>query len=97
MSVPPELAWLVPIVAPFLTGLLVGAIIKRGLKLILAVVALVLVLCATGYLSFSFKDLWDKAMEFLPRLYESGKGYLDALPYSLPTFLIGLAIGLWKG
>ena len=97
MSVPPQLAWLVPIAVPFLIGLLVGAIIKRGLKLVSAVVALVLVLCATGYLSLSFKDLWDKAMEFLPKLYESGKGYLNALPYSVPTFMIGFALGLWKG
>ena len=97
MEVPPQLAWLVPVIAPFLIGLLVGMVIKRGLKLVLAIVALVLLLSFTGYLSLAVQDLYEKAMEILPRLYETGKGYLDALPYAMPTFLIGLVVGLWKG
>ena len=97
MSVPPELAWLVPILAPFLIGLFVGIIIRRGFKLMLAVVALVLVLIATGFVSLTFRDLYDRAMEVLPRLYDLGRGYLNVIPYSVPAFLVGLALGLWKG
>ena len=97
MSVPPELAWLVPIVVPFIIGLLVGAVIKRTLKLILVIVALVIVLVVTGALSISFRDLYDKAMQFLPKLYEAGSGWINVLPYSSAAFLVGLALGLWKG
>lgn len=96
MSVPPEIAWVVPIAVPFVIGLLVGTIVKRAVKLVLAVIALVAVLVATGSLSLAFKDLWEKAMEFLPKLYEFGAGYLNALPYTSISFLIGFALALGK-
>jgi len=97
MAVPPEYAWIVPVIVPFIIGLLVGFIVKRTVKLIFAIVALVIILVATGYVSFAFKDLYDKAMEFLPTVVEMGGGLRNVLPYSSVTFLIGLALGLWKG
>jgi hypothetical protein len=36
-------------------------------------------------------------MKFLPRIIGTGSGIIDVLPYSTVTFLIGLALGLWKG
>ena len=96
IPIPPEYAWIVPIVVPFLIGLLAGVIIKKAVKLILAVTALLVVLIATGYLHMTFEDIWGEAMKFLPRLYESGKAYLDILPYSSAAFLIGLVLALWK-
>ena len=97
MAVPPEFAWLVPVVVPFVIGLLVGAAIKRALKLITVVAALVIALAVTGVLNLTLHDLYEKAMKYLPRLYETGRAWLDALPYQSATFLIGLALGLWKG
>jgi uncharacterized membrane protein (Fun14 family) len=97
MTVPPEFAWIVPVVIPFIIGLLVGFIVKRTVKWIFCVVALVLVLAATGYVSFTFQDIYDSAMSFLPKIIETGMGLKDVLPYSSATFLIGLALGLWKG
>ncbi|MBA7502162.1 hypothetical protein ES706_00744 [subsurface metagenome] len=73
-----------------------GTIIKKAIKLVLAVIALIIVLVATGSLNITFEDLWGKAMEFLPKLYESGSGYLDVLPYTSATFLIGLGLAFWK-
>jgi uncharacterized membrane protein (Fun14 family) len=93
MSIPPEIAWLIPIVMPFIIGLLVGAIIRKGLKLLIIVVALIIVLVATGVLSVTFTGLFDEAMKFLPKLYDVGSGWLNVLPYSSITFLIGLALG----
>jgi uncharacterized membrane protein (Fun14 family) len=93
MSIPPEIAWLIPVVLPFIIGLLVGAIVKRGFKLLIAVVALIIVLVATGILSLTFTDLFNEAMNFLPKLYDVGHGWLNVLPYSSVTFLIGLALG----
>ena len=97
MSIPPAIAWLIPIVVPFIIGLLVGALIKRALKLLIVVAALVIVLVATGALSLAFGDLYDKAMEFLPKLSETGSAWINILPYSSVAFIVGLVIGLWKG
>jgi uncharacterized membrane protein (Fun14 family) len=93
MSIFPEIAWLVPIVLPFIIGLLVGAIIKKGLKLLVVVVALIIVLVATGIVSLTFAGLYAAAMQFLPKLYDLGHGWLNVLPYSSVAFLIGLALG----
>ena len=93
MSIPPEIAWLIPIVLPFIIGLLAGAIIKKGLKLLVVVVALIIVLIATGILSWTFAGLYASAMQFLPKLYDLGHGWLNVLPYSSVAFLIGLALG----
>lgn len=97
MTLPPEIAWIVPIAAAFIIGLLVGAIIKKAFNLMVLLLALVIVLVATGALSLSFHDLFDKAMEILPKLYEAGSGWINMLPYSSAAFLLGLALGLWKG
>jgi uncharacterized membrane protein (Fun14 family) len=93
MSIPPEVAWLIPVVLPFIIGLLVGAIIKKGLKLLVVVVALIIVLIATGIVSLTFSGLYAAAMQFLPKLYDLGHGWLNVLPYSSVAFLIGLALG----
>ncbi len=97
MSIPSEFAWIIPVVVPFIIGLLVGAVIKKALKLVVVIVALVIVLVAVGTLSLTFQDLYDKAMQFLPKLYETGMGWANVLPYSSAAFLVGLALGLWKG
>jgi uncharacterized membrane protein (Fun14 family) len=93
MSIPPDIAWLIPVVLPFIIGLLVGVVVKKGLKLLIAVAALLIVLVATGVLSVSFSGLYDQAMKFLPKLYNAGHGWLNVLPYSSVAFLVGLALG----
>ncbi|MGQ9787745.1 MAG: hypothetical protein ACUVQM_00280 [Candidatus Hadarchaeaceae archaeon] len=97
MNLPAEIASVVPIAAAFIIGLLVGAIIKKAFNLMVLLIALIIVLVATGVLSLRFHDLFDKAMEILPKLYETGSGWINMLPYSSAAFLLGLAIGLWKG
>jgi uncharacterized membrane protein (Fun14 family) len=97
MSIPPEIAWLIPIFVPFIIGLLVGVVIRAALKLVIFIAALVIVLVATGVLSLTITDLYDKAMEHLPNLIKSEHSWLNVLPYSSVAFLIGLALGLWLG
>ncbi len=96
-QIPIELAWLVPIVVPFLIGLLTGVIVKRVAKLLLAVVALIALLAFAGYIHVNLRDVYERALNALPKLIETGEAIRDILPYSSATFLIGLAIGLWKG
>ena len=97
MAVPPEVAWIVPIVVPFILGLLIGAIVKKAFSLVILVVALVIVLITTGAVSLSVQDIYDKAMMSLPTIYDTGSSWINVLPYSSVGFLIGLALGLWKG
>jgi len=93
LSIPPEIAWVIPVVLPLIIGLLVGAIVKKGFKLLMLVIVLVIVLIATGVLSLTFGDAFTEAMKFLPKLYDAGEGWLNVLPYSTITFLIGLVLG----
>jgi len=93
LSIPPEIAWIIPVVMPLIIGLLVGAIIKKGFKLLMLVIVLIIVLIATGVLSLAFSDLFTEAMKILPKLYDAGAGWLNVLPYSTITFVIGLVLG----
>ena len=97
MSIPSDLAWLIPVVLPFIIGLLVGALIKAALKLVILIAALVIVLVATGILSVTFTDLYDRAMEHLPNFINSERGWINALPYSSVAFIVGLVLGLVFG
>ncbi|MEM2930630.1 MAG: hypothetical protein QW797_07225 [Thermoproteota archaeon] len=97
MTIPPEFAWIIPVVVPFIIGLLVGLIIKRAITLVLALAILVIILVATGYVSLTFQDIFERSMEFLPKLIDLGGSLQNVLPYSSATFLIGLLLGLWKG
>ncbi|MCP8303905.1 MAG: hypothetical protein H3Z50_00295 [archaeon] len=92
-----EWAWIVPIIVPFIIGLLIGVIIKHTIKLALVIIALILILGAVGYITLpSLQEIMQKAVETLPMIWEAG-GLLNLLPYSSVMFLIGLALGLWKG
>jgi uncharacterized membrane protein (Fun14 family) len=93
MSIPPEIAWIIPVVLPFIIGLLVGAVLRKTMKLLILVVALIIILVATGILSITFTGLFAQAMQFLPKLYDVGHGWLNVLPYTSISFLIGVALG----
>ena len=94
MSIPPELAWLVPIAVPFIIGLLIGVVIKTAAKLAIVIVIIVIVLVFTGVLGLTFQDIFTQALEFLPKLFGAGSGLLNLLPYSSVAFLIGLGLGI---
>ena len=97
MATPPEVAWIVPIVMPLIIGLLVGFIVKHKMKLMFAIAALVVLLVFSGIISIAYQDIFDQALKLLPRIIGTGSGLIDVLPYSSLTFIIGLALGLWKG
>jgi len=85
-------------VAPFIIGVLVGALVKRILSVGLLLIALIIVMAALGYLSP------QQVTAFLQQLGYAANQALayaakikEVVPYSSLAFLIGLAIGLWKG
>jgi len=88
---------LLVLLAPFLIGLLVGALVKKALNLVILAVALVIVLVATGTIGLTYGELFNEALNILPRLWGGAQGWLGILPYSTVGFLIGLALGLWRG
>ncbi len=83
-------------VAPFLMGLVVGAMIKAAAKFLFLLLVLVALLVATGAMVLSVEDLLGKAMQYLPNLLQTGSAAKDILPYTSLSFLLGLLLGLWK-
>ena len=96
--IPPEFAWILPIIVPLILGLIVGIIVKRALKLILAIVLLLVVLVAIGYTQLpSLTDIANSALKYLPLIWSGADPFINLLPYSSISFIIGLILGLWKG
>jgi uncharacterized membrane protein (Fun14 family) len=93
MSIPPEIAWIIPFVLPFILGLIVGAVIKKTLKLVVLMVALIVVLVVMGIVSITFSGLFAEIMTFLPKWYDLGHGWLNILPYTSIAFLVGIVLG----
>ncbi len=87
---------LIPIVIPFLVGLVCGLLLKTALKIAVGILALAVLLSWGGYAGFpSIQELFQKAQASLPQLFGEGRGFLNAIPYTAPAFVIGLVIGIW--
>ena len=100
MVLPPSLSitFLVAAIAPFLIGLLVGIIIKSAIKIGVAIAVLLLILIGLGIVSP------DQVLKPILSLLQSGSALTNRvkeiagyLPYSSLAFIIGLAIGFFKG
>jgi len=85
----------------FVLGLLIGIVIKRTVKLVFAIVALVIILSVTGYISLGLSEptaliilrVADQASQEATRVADLAR----LLPLSSAAFLIGAALGFWKG
>ena len=93
-----SLTFLAAAILPLIIGFVVGLVIKSVLKIGVALAILVLILIFLGILTP------DQVLTPLVSLFRSG-GSVGAqvtrlagyLPYSSITFVVGLAIGFWKG
>jgi uncharacterized membrane protein (Fun14 family) len=91
-------AYLIPEGIPFIVGLLIGVVLKKTVKIAIIVIAFVIVLIIVGYFQVpSFGDMLNYASEYLPTLWAEATPIINLLPYSSALFMIGVAIGLWKG
>ncbi len=97
---PPDLSttFLVAAIVPLILGFIVGVIIRTALKIGIALVILVVILIALGIVTP------DQVLQPLLSLVKSGPDLASQaqrlagyLPYSSLTFILGLAVGLWKG
>ncbi len=88
-------------VTTFIIGVLLGVIIKRTLKLALAVVALGVLLATTGFLNFALSEPTAttiyRVFREAPQVATQAAELARLLPISSAAFLIGAAIGFWKG
>jgi hypothetical protein len=100
MVLPPaaNITFGVAIIAPLIIGLLVGILIKSVIKVGLILAALILILIGLGIVTP------DQVLRPLLSFVQSGstltakvKELAGYLPYSSVTFLVGLAIGFFKG
>jgi len=82
-------------------GFLVGVVLKKTVKLGLAIASLVGLLVATGYinlqLSDSSKTTIYRVFSQAPSVASQASGLAGILPVTSGAFLIGLALGIWKG
>jgi len=88
-------------ITTFIIGMLLGVIIKRAIKLALAIVSLVVLLAVTGYLNLAWSTPSADTIYYVfngaQPIASQAIGLASLLPISSATFLIGAAIGLWKG
>jgi uncharacterized membrane protein (Fun14 family) len=88
-------------ITTLIIGILLGVIIKRAIKLALAIVSLVVLLAVTGYLNIAWSTPSANTIYYVfngaQPVPTQAIGLASLLPISSATFLIGAAIGLWKG
>jgi len=88
-------------ITTFIIGILLGVIIKRAIKLALAIVSLVVLLAVTGYFNLAWSTPSANTIYYVfngaQPVASQAIGLASLLPISSATFLIGAAIGLWKG
>jgi len=88
-------------ITTFIIGILLGVIIKRAIKLALAIVSLIVLLAVTGYLNLAWSTPSANTIYYVfngaQPVATQAIGLATLLPISSATFLIGAAIGLWKG
>jgi uncharacterized membrane protein (Fun14 family) len=98
--VPPDLSttFIVAAILPLIIGFIVGVIIKSTLKIGIAIAVLLLILITLGIITP------DQVLKPLLSILKSGSSLTSYaqrvagyLPYSSLTFIIGLAVGFWKG
>ncbi len=82
-------------------GFLVGVVLKKTVKLGLAIISLVGLLVATGYINLTLSDSNKitiyRAFLQAPAIAGQASSFASILPITSAAFLIGLAIGIWKG
>ena len=97
MFIPPEWGWIVPVLLPFIVGLLVGMIIKKSISLVFLLLILLVILGSVSLVEITLPEIFSRVLEYLPQLFGTGNELFNLLPFGSVTFIIGLLLGLWKG
>jgi len=94
--IPAQYQQIINLVLIFADGIIIGAAIKKGLtSFILILIGLVIAsYVGISFPGVSFELLLSKAVSFASYMFSKTPLQFTGLPI---LFLIGLAIGLWKG
>src|SRR5438132_12734580 len=81
----------------FLIGLFVGIIVKKALKLDLAILSLIILLSATGYITLNPQHVFQVVIQYVfspcsTVAASQASELLSILPYASATFLSVLAV-----
>ncbi len=91
----------VPALVVLAIGFLVGIVLKKTVKLGLAILSLVGLLVATGYINLrlgeSSKTTIYHVFSLTSTAASQASGVASILPITSAAFLVGLALGIWKG
>ena len=92
---------IVPAIVVLAIGFLVGLVLKKTVKLGLAILSLVGLLVATGYINL---QLSEPSTATIYRVFSQGQQaasqastFASILAVTSAAFLVGLALGVWKG
>jgi len=92
---------IVPALVVLAIGFLVGIVLKKTVKLGLAILSLAGLLVATGYINL---QLSEPSTATIYRVFSQGQQaasqastFASILPVTSAAFLVGLALGVWKG
>ena len=81
-----------------LLGLLVGYLVKNIIKIGLTILAIIIILIAIGAISpHTVISGIETVTNYTPQIEKYVSQILTYLPYNSLLFIIGFAIGLWKG
>jgi uncharacterized membrane protein (Fun14 family) len=97
---PPDLSitFLTSLLAPLIIGVIVGIIVKSAVKIGIALVGLALILITLGIVTpDQILTPLLSALRSGSSLAEKVKQVSGYLPYASVTFLVGVAIGFFKG
>ena len=82
-------------------GFLVGVVIKRTVKLGLAIISLIGILAALGYINLhligSSQETIYRVFSYVRPLANQTTNFASLLPITSAAFLAGLALGVLKG
>jgi uncharacterized membrane protein (Fun14 family) len=91
----------IAVLTVFAIGFLVGIVLKKTFKLGIAIISLVAFLAATGYINLQLSDTTKttiyRAFSQTPSIASKASSLASILPITSGAFLIGLALGIWKG
>ena len=92
---------IVPALVVLAIGFLVGVVLKKTVKLGLAILSLVGLLVATGYINLQLSEPSQATIYrvFSQRQQAASQAstFASILPVTSAAFLVGLALGVWKG
>lgn len=92
---------IVPSLVVLAIGFLLGVVIKRTVKLGLAILSLIGVLAALGYINLhlneSSPETIYRAFSYVQPLTNQATVVASILPITSAAFLVGLALGILKG